>query len=296
MPQVNKKLAIKGYKKQHGLHHKMDKNYGKVYWPYLPVLIFTILGLSFGLFITSLSQNSKQNTVSYASLLTTTNQYRLKNGLSQLNYNQNLSTAAQLQANQIAISDSWSPLSKSQQPAFSLITTQNSQLSSPKENLAYGFKSSSSVLSAWSNSDYQNSNILSSNSNSVGFGVVNATDFMGIHNQKIVVAIFADNQALPLPTVSVTNNKPNNLSTDVKSLAVIRLNSLTKNDNIYELYAIGFLMVAIVIVIFSRHTYKFHKWLTKGENLVIKHPLLDIGLVVVFIVLAGAIQTTGYIS
>ena len=274
----------------------MDKNYGKVYWPYLPVLIFTILGLSFGLFITSLSQNSKQNTVSYASLLTTTNQYRLKNGLSQLNYNQNLSTAAQLQANQIAISDSWSPLSKSQQPAFSLITTQNSQLSSPKENLAYGFKSSSSVLSAWSNSDYQNSNILSSNSNSVGFGVVNATDFMGIHNQKIVVAIFADNQALPLPTVSVTNNKPNNLSTDVKSLAVIRLNSLTKNDNIYELYAIGFLMVAIVIVIFSRHTYKFHKWLTKGENLVIKHPLLDIGLVVVFIVLAGAIQTTGYIS
>jgi uncharacterized protein YkwD len=296
MSKINKKLAIKGYKKQHGLHHKMDKNYGKVYWPYLPVLIFTILGLSFGLFITSLNQNSKTNTVSYASLLTSTNQYRLKNGLSQLNFNQNLSTAAQLQANQIAIADSWSPLSKSQQPAFSLISTQNSQLTTPKENLAYGFKSSSSVVSAWSNSNYQNSNILNSNSNSVGFGVVNATNFMGIHNQKIVVAIFADNKTLSLPAVSPTSTKPDNLNTAVQSLAVIRLNSITKNDSIFELYAIGFLMLAIVIVIFSKHTYKFHKWITKGEDLVIKHPLLDIALVVAFIVLAGAIQTTGYIS
>lgn len=296
MPRINKKLAIKGYKKQHGLHHKIDKNYGKVYWPYLPVLIFTILGLSFGLFITSLNQSSKTNTVSYASLLTSTNKYRLKEGLSQLNFNQNLSTAAQLQANQIAISDSWSPLNKSQQPAFSLVSSQNPDLTTPKENLAYGFKSSDSIVTAWSNSNYQNSNILDTNSNSVGFGVVNATNFMGIHNQKIVVAIFADNKTLPVSTVSPTSNKPDNLNTAVQSLAVIRLNSLTKNENIYELYAIGFVMVAIVIVIFSKHTYKFHKWVTKGEDLVIKHPLLDIALVVSFIVLAGAIQTSGYIS
>ena len=119
---------------------------------------------------------------------------------------------------------------------------------------------------------------------------------MGIHNQKIVVAIFADNKTLPVSTVSPTSNKPDNLNTAVQSLAVIRLNSLTKNENIYELYAIGFVMVAIVIVIFSKHTYKFHKWVTKGEDLVIKHPLLDIALVVSFIVLAGAIQTSGYIS
>ena len=119
---------------------------------------------------------------------------------------------------------------------------------------------------------------------------------MGIHNQKIVVAIFADNKTLPLPTVLPTSTKPDNLNTAVQSLAIIRLNSITKNDNSIELYAIGFLMLAIVIVIFSKHTLKFHKWITKGENLVIKHPLLDIALVITFIVLAGAIQTTGYIS
>jgi hypothetical protein len=296
MSKINKKLAINGYKKQHGLHHKIDKNYGKVYWPYLPVLIITILGLSFGLFITSLKQNSKLNTVSYQSLLTSTNNYRVKNGLSQLKFNQNLTTAAQIQANQIAISNSWSPLSNSQKPAFSLITSQNPDLATPKENLAYGFDTSDSVISAWANSNYQNSNILNSSSNSVGFGVVNATNFMGIHNQKIVVEIFADNKNIPLSTLSAIDTKPDNLNTAVKSLAVIRLNAITRNDNIFELYAIGFLMIAIVLVIFSKHTFKFHKWLTKGENLVIKHPLLDISLVLMFIVLSSAIQTTGYIS
>jgi len=82
MAKLNKKLAIKSYQKQHGLHHKIDKKYGKVYWPYLPILLVTILGMSLGLLISTQNQNSKSNTVSYASLLTTTNQLRIKNGLS----------------------------------------------------------------------------------------------------------------------------------------------------------------------------------------------------------------------
>jgi uncharacterized protein YkwD len=296
MPKINKKLAVRSYQKQHGLHHKINKNYGKVYWPYLPVLIISILGISFGLFISGFNQSSKTNTISYASLLTSTNQYRIKNGFSPLSFNQDLSTAAQVQANKIAISNSWSPLNNSQQPAFSLISNQSMNLSSPKENLAYDFKSSNSIVSAWSNNNYLASNLLTTNSNSVGFGVVNATDFMGIKNQKVVVAIFANNNLLPQPTVSNTSQKPANLSGSIRSLAVIRLNSITKNDNIFELYGIAFLMLAIVTIIFSKHTYKVHKWITKGENLVIKHPLIDITLVVAFIILAGAIQTTGYIS
>jgi len=293
MAKLNKKLAIKSYQKQHGLHHKIDKKYGKVYWPYLPILLVTILGMSLGLLISTQNQNSKSNTVSYASLLTTTNQLRIKNGLSQLNYNKTLSTAAQIQANQIAIASSWSPLSTSQKPAFNLVTNDTS-LSSPKENLAFGFKSSSSVVSAWSNSNYQDSNMLSSESNSVGFGIVSAPSFLNMRNQKIIVAIFANNNTLP--TVAASAPSSYNLSSNVQSLAVIRLNSIIKYKDTDELYILAALMIVLASVVLSKHAYMVHKWIHKGEKLVVKHPLLDLTLVAAFIILAVAIQATGYIS
>jgi uncharacterized protein YkwD len=290
----NKKLAIKSYQKQHGLHHKIDKKYGKVYWPYLPVLIFTLLGMSIGISLLAQGQNSKINTVSYASLLDSTNQYRRKNNLDQLNYSKELATAAQVQANQIAIVNSWSPLSISQVPAFNSITSATS-LSSPAENLAYGFKSSNSIISAWSNSNYQNSNMLNSTANSVGYGIVDLPDFMNMKNQKIVVAIYADNKTIVSAIVPNANNK-SGLNPNVQTLAIIKLNSVIKFSNVYELYILGGLMLTIAVIIFSKHTFLLHKWITAGEDLAIKHPLLDIALVTAFIVIAGALQTTGYIS
>ena len=294
MPTLNKKIAIKSYQKQHGLHHKVDKKYGKVYWPYLPVLLITALGLSLGLFITFRDQSIKSGSISYASLFSSTNQYRIKNGLSQLSYSKDLSTAAQSQANQIAVTNSWSPLNESKYPAFNLITTKSTNLSSPTENLAYGFGSSGSVVSAWSNSNYQDSNMLSPSSNSVGYGIVSSPSFMNSKNQKIVVAIFADNKTIPITVES----KPNSygLTPSVKSIAIIKFSSLIRYDNLYELYILGALMLVIALIILSKHTYLLHKWIKTGENVVIKHPLIDISLVVSFIILASAIQTTGYIS
>jgi uncharacterized protein YkwD len=294
MPKSYKKEAIKGYKKQHGLHHKINKKYGQVYWPYLPVLLLTVLGVSLGIFLTS--QTPKPSTISYSSLVSSINNYRSLNGLSRLTLDQNLSTAAQIQANQIAISDSWSPLSKSQTPAFSFISHDGSNLSLPTENLAYGFSSSSSVLSAWASSNYQKTNMLSSNSNSVGYGIVDATDFMGLKNQKIIVAIFADNKTLSPATVSTITPRSINLSDSPQSIAVIRLNSIVKYNDTYELYILAGVLVVLGIVIFSKHTYLIHKWATEGEDLISKHPLLDIALVGIFVILSGAIQTRGYIS
>ena len=296
MQKINKKIAIKSYKKQHGLHHNKTKNYGRVYWPYLPVLLISILGISFGFFIVSQNHGSKTNQVNYSSLFISTNQYRLKNNLGPLAYNQNLATAAQLQANKIAITNSWTPLTSSQQPAFNLINEQNPNLSLLKENLAYDFQSSNSILSAWSNNNYLVSNLTNTNLNSVGFGIVNATNFMNLKDQKIVVAIFADDKTIPLAMAAKNNFSQGTISGDVKSLAVIRLNTITNNDNIYELYSLAFLMLAIATILLTKHTYKVHKWIIKGKDLVISHPLIDISLIIVFIVLAGALQTTGYIN
>jgi uncharacterized protein YkwD len=296
MPTLNKQKAIRSYQKQHGLHHKIDKKYGKVYWPYLPMLLITILGISVGIFVLFQNQNTKPSSVNYASLFNSTNQYRIKNGLDQLIYSKDLSTAAQSQANQIAIADSWSPLNESKYPAFSLITTKFQNLSSPSENLAYGFKTSGSIISAWSNSDYQNSNILNQHSNSVGYGIVNSINLMDMKNQAIVIAIFANNRTIPMATKLKAVIKPYGVNTSTQTLAIIRLNSIIKYSDVRELYILGTLMFIIGVVILSKHTYLLHKWIVSGENLVIKHPVIDLTLIVSFIILAGAIQTTGYIS
>ena len=292
MTKSYKTEAIKGYKKQHGLHHKIDKKYGRVYWPYLPVLLLTAVGLSMGFFIAA--QNPKSTTVSFSTMLNSVNDYRSKNGLNKLNYDKDLSTAAQIQANQIAISSSWSPLSKTQNPAFELVAKSSNFLVSPAENLAYGFSSSNSVISAWSNNSYQANNILNPKSNSVGYGIVTLPNFMDMKNQRIVVAIFADNKTLP--SVALASSKSIDLNSSPHSVAIVRLNSIIKYDSVYELYILGALMAGVAVLIFSKHTLLIHKWVTQGEELASKHPLLDLALVASFIILASAIQTSGFIS
>ena len=297
MAKLDKRVAIKSYQKQHGLHHKKDKKYGQIYWPYLPVLLITVLGFSVGLFLMAGNLNNTPSTVSYASLFTSVNQYRSNNGQSKLTYSQDLSNAAQYQANKIASLDSWSPLNMSRNPTFNLISTKFQNLSSPSENLAYGFKNSGSIVSAWSNNNYQNSNMLSPGVNSVGYGIVNAANFMNMRNQKIVVTIFADNKSLPNGVVSKINSNGYGISTSApQSMAVIRLNSFIKHDNILELYVLAGLMLLIAFTLLSKHAYILHKWIKLEEKLVVEHPLFDLALVVSFIVLSSAIQSTGYIS
>jgi hypothetical protein len=297
MAKLDKRIAIKSYQKQHGLHHKKDKKYGQIYWPYLPVLLITVLGFSVGLSLLTGNQNNTPSSVSYASLSNSINQYRASNGLNKLTYSQDLSTAAQYQANRITSFNSWSPLNESKNPTFNLISTEFQGLSSPSENLAYGFKNSGSIVSAWANSDYQNSNMLDARANSVGYGIVNATNFMNMKNQKIVVTIFADNKSIPTPNViSKTNPSQYGVNTDTQSMAVIRLNSFIGHNNTQELYVLAGLMLLIAFTLLSKHTYLLHKWIRLEEKLVIEHPLFDLALVASFIVLAGAIQTTGYIS
>jgi hypothetical protein len=39
-----------GHKKRHGLHHNHGKHYVKVYWPYMPLLLLTLVGMLISIF------------------------------------------------------------------------------------------------------------------------------------------------------------------------------------------------------------------------------------------------------
>lgn len=67
------------------------------------------------------------------------------------------------------------------------------------ENLAYGFDSSDSTITAWMNSAEHRANILNSSYNDVGFGIANSANYQGTGPQTIVVAMYGSQQAAPAP-------------------------------------------------------------------------------------------------
>ncbi|HUC95584.1 MAG TPA: CAP domain-containing protein [Candidatus Saccharimonadia bacterium] len=287
--------AINSYKKQHGLHHRIDRKYGQVYWPYLPVLIFVIVGLLSGIVLFNHKISNSSTSISSVQLLNNINQIREKNHLNTLTSNPDLITAAQMQANSISTSNSWSPITQSRDDAFNFISIQEHNLSIPKENLAYGFNSASQVVTAWSSSSYQDNNLLSSSINSVGYAVVTSPNFMNQGKKQIVVAIFDQNRSLPITSGSHSNLST--ASTNVPSvLAVTRLSNLIDTNSPTEYIVVITVLSLIALYLIINHTRKLHKWFSKGEDLFLAHPMIDIFLVIIFVILIGYSQTIGYIS
>jgi uncharacterized protein YkwD len=290
----NKKIAIDSYKKQHGLHHKVNKTYGQIYWPYLPILLITFIGIITGLLLVTNNNSTSFASITKSSILNQTNNLRQKYQLGALTYSKDLGTAAQLEANEIAITNSWANVTQARTQTFNLITTQMHNLSGPKENLAYGFSSSSSILSAWNSSNYQSANMLNSNMNSIGIGIVNSPSFNGKTNTQIVVAVYAHNRTIPPSPIRPTIN--NRLSLNTNSLAVIKFGSIIQVNYANGIYIALTLIVVVGVYLTYKHVYKLHRWIRKGEDLFIAHPLIDIGLIMLLLILASSIQSAGYIS
>jgi hypothetical protein len=292
---LNKKTAITSYKKQRGLHHVKGKRYGDVYWPYLPILIFTVIGSLIG-FIYLASSPININSVSASALLAQTNITRQKNNLSILHYNKDLSTAAQLEANAIAIANTWSPINQFKNAALNFITTQTHGLTMPVQNLAYGFKDSGSIISAWNNSTYQSTNMLNQNLNSVGFGIINSPSFMNKSNQKIVVAIYAFNRTVPKTILSSQFSSHIDFTSTPQTIAVIKFSKFINVNSYYELSIVLSLIALIVLWLVFKHTRLLRRWIKYSEDIMINHPIIDILIVLLLIFLASGSQTIGYIS
>lgn len=221
MTLVAPKKPHRSHRKRSGLHQHKHKNFGKTYWPYLPLLLVVGLG-----FVLNSLWPSQRDVLGYAtemsasSLLSGTNQQRANNGKASLTINSKLTTAAQNKAKDMAAKDYWSHNSPTGQTPWSFITAAGYKYKTAGENLAYGFDTSADTITGWMNSAEHRANILNSSYTNVGFGIVNIPNYQGDGPETLVVAMYASPVAVATTTKSPSTSQPVNTSTLKQSTPV----------------------------------------------------------------------------
>lgn len=192
MTLVAPKRKPRSHRKRVGVHQHKHKDFGKAYWPYLPMVLLVLMG--FGLNALWPSQKSTlgyATSMSTSSLLSYTNQQRSANGKASLTLNSKLNTAAQNKAQDMADDDYWSHNSPDGKTPWTFITATGYDYKTAGENLAYGFSTASATITGWMNSPPHRENLLSSSYTEVGFGYLNIPNYVGDGPETLVVAMYA---------------------------------------------------------------------------------------------------------
>lgn len=193
-------------RKRHGAHHRHSRQYKRVYWPYLPL----VLSIAVSIFISHLAPRT--STLAYATsmslqgLLDSTNSQRVNNGQTALSLNSKLNTAAQAKANDMVTRNYWSHTTPDGQEPWVFVSNAGYSYLKAGENLAYGFLTSEDTVTGWMNSPSHKANLLDSSYKEVGFGFANSENFNNTGNETVVVAMYGQPQTLgsnqqnPAPT------------------------------------------------------------------------------------------------
>lgn len=290
------------YKKQHGLHHKHSNKYLKVYTPYLPVLLLVIAGIVTSFVILyNKHVGTSGNNISQNTLLQNINDVRSAYNEGSVALNPKLTQAAQAKAEDMASKNYWSHTSPSGKSPWDYIQSTGYQFVNAGENLAYGFDNSDAVVNSWANTS-DKINLLNSNYNDVGIGIVHDSNFQGKGPETIIVALFAT----PYGKVfNAINTKVPNINTSTpfsnvsvagpNSQSVAKLETYTIGNASWAMFVTGLIGGVALAVVLIRHGILIRKWATEGEKLIIHHPVIDICLVIVLLSTAYLQQTAGFI-
>ncbi len=288
------------YKKQHGLHHKHSDRYLKVYWPYLPVLAIVILGViaSITILLYKPVNSVASATISAPTLIDQTNALRKSVGAKPLNETTALSEAAQAKANDMVTKNYWSPISPTGQSPWQVIQSNGYNFDTAGENLAYGFSDSSQLFSAWVSSESHKANMVNKDYDDVGFGIAKSDNYLGKGPETVVVALYAADQKLgPLSLPSHSENQPYTSASvsQPNGQTITRIEAITKTNNKLVVFIGGLAVGILACFLIVRHGLMLKKFAFQSEELIVKHPFLDVGIAFVIVGLASLTQTIGFI-
>lgn len=133
--------------------------------------------------------------ISSSELLGETNTNRSSNGLPLLTINSQLNASAQAKAQHMIDGDYWAHVAPDGTQPWYFFQQAGYQYQIAGENLAYGFFTSSGVVTAWMNSPTHRDNVLGDYYD-VGFGVANGSNYQG-GEYTIVVAHYGKPSGAP---------------------------------------------------------------------------------------------------
>ncbi len=294
-------------------HHKhkpknvTHKDFEKTYWPYLPMLLVLFIMLFMSIksdalpSVTHKASSSKvlsaSTDISAANLLTNTNAARLQKHENTLSLNDKLNAAAQAKANDMATRNYWSHVTPDGQQPWVFVTEKDYDYQALAENLATGFNNSSSTVKGWLASPEHKKNMLNKDYSEVGFGTAYSPDYTaaGGGAKSIVVAYYAK----PASAVTFAGNTVAG-SSNGQTLAYRTSHAQiffanTSLSNFATGLAIGG-MIAAACFWLSRHLLNLRKAYAYSQSFVIKHPLMDAGLIVIGALSYLLTQTAGFVK
>lgn len=295
-------------KKRHGLHKKHTHSYAKVYWPYLPMLVLLLIVMVMG--TVQPRQVSRvlgfASTIDSNSLLEATNSQRVKYGESRLELNEALSSAAQAKAEDMQARNYWSHETPDGEQPWSFIDDTNYEYHKAGENLAYGFLNSSATVSGWMNSPSHRQNMLDQGYTDVGFGIVNATDYLGKDDQTIIVAFYAVPASLAVIDDTVSSevasrqsnvSAPNSMTPGrfTASAATPFISTLTNGKNLWLSFVVGAITGIAAAILLVRHGVRLKRMIHEGEVFIMHHPVLDLSFTAVVVIGVILSQSVGFI-
>lgn len=233
--------------------------------------------------------------ISVKKLYELTNQERIKNNLPELNYNEKLSQAAYLKAQDMFSKNYWSHYAPDGKKPWDFILDVGYEYEYAGENLAKNFLFSQGVVNAWMNSPSHKENILKKDYTDVGFAVVNGllngeettlvVQMFGkpINNPNFNTSLSFSNDANEPKNIEENNIKKSNILGETKTENKFSIKNYFYNINIVFF---GFLFLALILDFYYINKLKIVRFSSKN----ISHLIF-----IFFIIISLLIITKGVI-
>jgi hypothetical protein len=281
---------------------KYPQHYSKVYWPYLPLVILVLTGLWLGHPFVNRAQRdvlAYSTDVTSHALLIDSNQARQSAHKAVLVESAQLDQAATAKAQDMVNRNYWSHLTPDGKTPWTFIDGAGYHYQKAGENLAYGFATSSDVVKGWLNSPAHKDNLLDGAYQNVGFGVVNSPNFQGNGPETIVVALYGQPGTKPTAAGALSsNNLAFNTANPIAheaNLTISKAQAITGGKTPWITFVVGIAGGIGLAFILIKNSVLIHRKLRRGEKFVLKHPVLDV-TVIVFIALCALLsQSVGLI-
>jgi len=282
---------------------KHTKDFLKVYYPYLPLVMVTFLILSIlqpwqSLFKSADGVLPYATQMSIDGLVQETNERRSAQSTAALRLNAQLTKAAQVKALDMVTRNYWSHTTPEGNAPWEFVNNAGYSYKKAGENLAYGFEDEDDVVAGWMNSPSHRANMLDSNYQEVGFGFADSKNYVDGGPSTIVVAMYGQPSgaadATPLSGGQDSGFNTLGLSAEPNDTGISRVQAWL-NTPLWVNYAIAAVAGGLIVYLLFKYGRSLKRALRQGERFVMNHPLLDVTIVGLVILAALICQQTGII-